>query len=267
MRPLLALAVTAPVASFACTPEPASTVEMRQTVVEVVDQQRAMAIEDAMVALLSPADPGGSLEAIADAVAATAAAVPCATVERPSAVALRVDFGAKDTPCGLAGVDYSGSLRVVYTRPDGLGLLASMYYEPLRGGATVLDGFSQLTWADDGSQRLVTEIRVDTVTERQVEIQSDRLLSRVDDGLKVEGWRRWQTLMGRWDADLAGLVLAPGEFMPQAGFIDVDTPFNHAIVLDCMHEDGGARVRANGGRRDRLFEITPEGEVIDNGDG
>jgi hypothetical protein len=268
VRRLAALALSASAALLACTPEPASTVEMRQTVVEVVDQGRAMAIEDAIVALVGTVDPDESLTAIADAVVAGAAtSVPCAVVERPGAVALRIWFGNKDTPCPFAGIGFSGTMRVVYTRPDGQGLLASVYYEPLRGDSTLLDGFSQLTWAADGSQRLVTEIRVDTVTERQVEVQSDRLLSHVDDALKVEGWRRWQTLMGSWEADLAALLLAPAEFMPHSGLAAVDTPFNHTIVLDFIHEAGAARVRANGGRRDRLFEISAEGEVIDAGDG
>lgn len=268
MRPRVTLALSASAALLACTPEPASTVEMRQTVVEMVDQRRAMAIEDAMVALVGSIDPAENLTTITDAVAAGAATmVPCAVVERPGSVALRIWFGNKDTPCPFAGIGFSGTMRVVYTRPDGAGLLASVYYEPLRGDSTLLDGFSQLTWAADGSQRLVTEIRVDTVTERQVEVQSDRLLSHVDEVLKVEGWRRWQTLMGNWEADLAGLLLAPAAFMPHAGLADVHTPFNHSIVLDFMHEDGSARVRANGGRRDRLFEISAEGEVIDAGDG
>lgn len=268
MRPDVALALSAQAALLACTPEPASTVEMRQTVVEVVDQGRAMAIEDAMVALVGTVDPEATLEGIAEAVEARIAAeMPCARIERPSAVALEVWMGSKAMPCPYASIGFSGTLRVVYTRPDGEGLLASLYYEPLRGDATLLDGFSQLTWAEDGSQRLITEIRVDTVTERQVEIQSDRLLFVTEAALKVEGWRRWQTLMGRWEADLAGLLLAPGQFLPHAGLSAVETPFNHTIVLDFTHEDGTSRVRANGGRRDRLFEVTPEGEVIDAGDG
>jgi hypothetical protein len=268
VRPVVAFALSAPAALLACTPEPASTVEMRQAVVEVVDQGRAMAIEDAMVALVGAVDTSAPLATIASSVeAAVAAAMPCAVIERPSDVALKLWMGSKQSPCAYAGIGFSGTFRVVYTRPDGEGLLASLYYEPLRGDTTVLDGFSQLTWAPDGSQRLVTETRVDTVTERQVELQSDRLLFVVGDELKVEGWRRWQTLMGSWEADLAGLLLAPGEFLPHAGLTALQTPFNHTIVLDFSVEAGASRVRANGGRRDRLFEVTPEGEVVDRGDG
>ncbi|MDC0723006.1 hypothetical protein [Nannocystis bainbridge] len=268
MRRSVVFALSAAAALLACTPEPASTVEMRQTVVEVVDQGRAMAIENAMVALVGSIDPADSLAHITDQVAAgLATQTPCAVVSRPGAVALRVWFGSKAEPCPYAGIGLSGTMRVVYTRPDGDGLLASIYYEPLRGEATLLDGFSQLTWAPDGSQRLVTEIRVDTATERQVEIQSDRLLSHVDGALKVEGWRRWQTLMGRWEAELAALLVDADEFMPYSGLAEVETPFNHSIVLDFTHEAGGAQVRANGGRRDRLFEVTAEGDVIDVGDG
>ena len=265
---------------LACTPEPASTVEMRQTVVEVVDQGRAMAIEGAMVGLVGAVDVHEvDLEKIADATATAAAAtLPCAAIERLGAVALRIDFGAPEAPCALqfkpAGegedaleLGLSGGLRVVYTRPDPGTLLASLYYEPLRGDDTALDGLSQLTWAEDGSQRLVSEIRVDAVTERQVEVQSDKLLVRSEGVLKIDGWRRWQTLMGRWEMDLAGVEFAPGAILPTAGLAAVATPFNHTIVLDFAREVGGFRVRASGGRRDRLFDVTATGDVLDAGDG
>lgn len=268
MRLVVALALSAPAALLGCTPEPASSVEMRQTVVEIVEQGRAMAIEDAVVRLVGSVDPSAPLEQIAGSVEATVtAAMPCAVIERPSEVALKLWMGSKEAPCPYSEIGFSGSLRVVYTRPDGERLLASIYYDPLRGDATLLDGFSQLTWGPDGSQRLVTETRVDTLTERQIELQSDRLLSRVGDEVKVEGWRQWQTLMGRWEADLAGLLLSPGDFLPHTGLAAVETPFNHTIVLDFTVEEGAPRVRANGGRRDRLFEVTPEGEVVDRGDG
>jgi hypothetical protein len=265
--PRVALASLTSLALAGCTSEPASTVEMRQTVVEMVDQGRAMAIEDAMVALVGAVDVDEDVGAIADAVAAdVGAALPCAVVGRLGAVALRIDFGPAETPCVHEGVGYSGALRVVYTRPSPDTLLATLHFEPLIGDATRLDGESQLTWEADGSQRLVTEIRVDAVTQRQVEIQSDRLLFRSEGDLKVDGWRRWQTLMGRWEVDLAGLVFAPSAIVPHLGLAAVETPFSHTIVLDYTREGEVARVRVNGGRRDRIFEITPEGEVIDAGD-
>lgn len=267
VKPRVALVWTASLVPLACTPEPASTVEMRQTVVEMVDQGRAMAIEDAMVALVGTVGVEGDIGAVADAAAtAAAAALPCAAVTRPGAVAVRIAFGQPGVPCVHEGIAYSGALRVVYTRPEPGTLLATLYYEPLVGDETRLDGRSQLTWADDGSQRLVTEIRIDAVTQRQVEIQSDRLLFRSQGDLKVDGWRRWQTLMGRWEVDLAGLVFAPSAIVPHAGLAAVETPFSHTIVLDFAREGNAARVRVNGGRRDRVFEITPDGEVIDAGD-
>lgn len=262
----VALASLVPLA-LACTPEPASTVEMRQAVVEMVDQGRAMAIEDAMAGLFGAVDTAASLSEVVDAAqASVAAALACATVERTGEATLSLDLGAPDQPCVLDGIGYVGALRVEYARPEGTALLATLFYEPLSGGDAVLEGFSQLTWADDGSRRLVTEIRLDAVTERQIEIQSDRILS-VRDGLsQVDGWRRWQTLMGRWEMEIAGLRFAAAEFVPTSGLASIETPFSHTIVLDFARPSAAMRVRANGGRRDRLFEITAEGEVLDLGD-
>lgn len=262
------LAVLAPAALVGCTPEPASTVEMRQAVVELVDQGRAMVVEDAMAALVGTVVRGDSLPEIAEAVAADVAArVPCAAVERLGEVALAVTFGSPGAPCEHEGVAYVGTLRVVYTRPTPEALLVTLYYEPLTGDATVLDGFTELTWDDVGVARAVTEVRIDAVAAREVEIQSDRLVARSAGQLKVDGWRRWQTLMGRWDMELAGLVVEPGAVLPLSGLGEVDTPFNHTVMIDFSRADGSHAVRVNGGRRDRLFEVTDAGEVIDLGDG
>lgn len=252
----------------ACTPEPANTVEMRQTVVEMVDQGRAMAIEDAMAALFGAVDADApELQTIADAAqAAATAALTCASVERTGEASLQLEIGAPDLPCVLGGVGYVGLLRVEYARPSGTALLATLYYEPLLGDEALLDGFTQLTWGEDGSRRLVTEVRLDAVNQRQIEVQSDRVVFADGELLQLDGWRRWQTLMGQWEMEIAGLRVAPGEFVPRAGLAAITTPFSHTVVLDFLRMDEEARVRANGGRRDRMFEVTPEGEVIDLGD-
>jgi hypothetical protein len=255
-------------ALVACTPEPASTVEMRQTVVEIVDQGRAMAIEDAMAAVFGAVDPQDELSAIADAAEAAAmSALACATLERVGDLELRVTFAGADESCEIDGIVYSGVLRVDYRRPSPGALLTTLYYEPLTGDETTLDGFSQLTWADDGSQRLVTEVRLDAPNQRQVELWSDRLLFRSEGVLKVDGWRRWQTLMGRWEADLAGMFFDAGEALPKVGLAAVMTPFSHTVTLDFTRAGGAAQVRVNGGRRDRLFEVSAAGDVVDLGDG
>jgi hypothetical protein len=251
-----------------CTPEPASTVEMRQTVVEIVDQGRAMAIEDAMAGVFGAVDPGDELSAIADAAEARATAVlACAKIERVDPFTLRLVFDAGNEPCALEEIVYAGALRVEYGRPDADALLTTLYYEPLTGDETTLDGFSQLTWGTDGSQRLVTEIRLDAPNQRQIELQSDRVLFRSAGELKVDGWRRWQTLMGRWEADLAGMYFDAGDPLPKVGLAAVATPFSHTVVLDFTRAGGDAQVRVNGGRRDRLFEVTEAGDVVDLGDG
>src|SRR5574338_644610 len=94
-----------------CTPEPASTVEMRQTVVEIVDQGRAMAIEDAMVGLVGDIDLEMSLVDIADAMASAAGELGCTTITRPGAVAVSIEFGAIDAPCAHAGIALTGTVR------------------------------------------------------------------------------------------------------------------------------------------------------------
>ena len=80
----------------------------------------------------------------------------------------------------------------------------------------------------------------------------------------MDGWHRWQTLMGRWEMELAGWELVRGEPVPGRGLARVSTPFEHEIVLDFV---GGTQVRANGGRRDRVFAVAADGAVTDLGDG
>lgn len=263
----VALLSQVPAALVGCTPEPASSVEMRQAVVEIVDQGRAMAIEDAMAGIFGAVDPDDELSAIADAAEARATdMLTCADVERVDPFALRVSFVVADESCALDRIVYTGALRVEYERPDAEQLLTTLYYEPLTGDATTLDGFSQLTWGTDGSQRLVTEVRLDAPSQRQIELQSDRVLFRSAGELKVDGWRRWQTLMGRWEAELAGMYFDAGDPLPKVGLASVATPFSHTVVLDFTRAGGEAQVRVNGGRRDRLFEVSAAGDVVDLGD-
>lgn len=249
----------------ACVPEPASMVEIRQTLEEVVDQGRAMAIERALIDLCTNVDPADDPEALAEAVTAgVMAEVPCATLMPSSATGVRIDFGPTDAGCTYADRSFAGALRVTFSEPTPGETLASITFVDLKSEGSALTGTTQVTWGIDDTRRVVSEIRLDSASQRQIEIQSDRI-QRVHLGeLQVDGWLRWQTLMGRWRMEIGGWELGRGELVPGRGIATVSTPYEHDVVLDFTGPvDAGLEVRANGGRSDLVFAIAADGEVLD----
>lgn len=262
------LSLSALLAVSACAPEPASSVELRQTITEVVDLGRALAIEQTAVALSTDLDPAPEpAELAAQLLEDLAASTPCAALSAYGETGLRVDFGPPGAPCSGQGPDLSGSLRIVFTTPTAGERLATLTHLDLgRAGAT-LTGTTQITWGPDGTRQVVSELRLDSPEARQLEIQSDRIQADLAGGLKIDGWQQWQTLMGRWKLEIGGYELAPGALVPAAGVASVDTPYEHDVYLDFTGEvAGGLGVRANGGRRDHVFAVDANGKIVDLGE-
>ena len=254
----------------ACVPEPASAVEIRQTVVELVDQGRAMTIEHALVDLSTNLDPGPAPAKLAARLLELAAvAVPCAELSSPGDAAVRIDFGASAEGCAYAGRTFAGVVRVQFSEPTPGARLATITVTDLTDltASATLSGTTQVTWGADETRRVVSEVRLDSPDERQIEIQSDRIQRTHRGALQIDGWHRWQTLMGDWRMELAGWELGRGDLVPTRGLALIQTPYAHEITVDFTGPQAdGLRLRANGGRVDRVYTIAADGEVVDLGD-
>ncbi len=262
------LSLSALLAVSACAPEPASSVELRQTITEIVDLGRALAIEQTAVALSTDLDPAAEPADLAQGLLASlAVTTPCAEVSAFGAAGLRVDFGPPGAPCSGQAPDLSGSLRVEFTTPTPDERLATLTHLDLgRAGAT-LTGTTQVTWGPDGTLQVVSELRLESPEARQLEIQSDRIQADLDGSLKIAGGQQCQTLRGRWKLEIGGYELAPGALVPAAGVASVDTPYEHDIYLDFTGTVAeGLGVRANGGRRDHVFAVDSSGKIVDLGE-
>jgi len=259
----------------ACAPEPASSVEIGQALVEVIDLARAMTLEHAIVDLTTNiAADASPTQMASSALEFAAMTVPCAEVTATGTRGVRVDFGPPTAGCALAERTFAGVAQVEFSEPGPGSRLATITYAELGSfvdpdmPGVMLDGTTQVTWGPDETRRLVSELRLSSVDERQLEIQSDRLQRTYRGALQIDGWHRWQTLMGRWQMELAGWELDRGEPVPGRGLAQVSTPFEHEVILDFVGPgDAGALVRANGGRRDRVFSVAADGAVVDLGDG
>lgn len=262
LRPTLAALALLP----ACVPEPANTVEIRTAVGELVDQTRAMAIEHALVDLTTNQDPSPSPAKLAAAVRShVEATIPCAEVSAIGDDTALIDFGASG--CGIGERGFAGALRVTFSEPTPGGRLAVISFVDLSSEGSTLNGTMQVTWGIDETRRVISEVRLDTPDLRQIEIQSDRIQRTYRAKLQIDGWRRWQTLLGRWKMELRAWEQDPELPIPGRGIADIATPYEHDIVLDFTGQrDEGQELRANGGRRDHVFVVAVDGEVIDLGD-
>lgn len=248
-----------------CVPEPASAVEIRTAVDELVDQTRAMAIEHVLVDLTTNLDPAPPPIELAAAVrGSVATTVACANVSATDAT-VRIDFG--DGDCGVTGRQFAGALEVTFSEPTSSGRLATISFVDLDSEGSTLTGTMQVTWGVDDTRRVLSEVRLDTPDMRQIEIQSDRLQRTRLGALQIDGWHRWQTLMGRWKMELHGWEQRPGAPVPDRGIANIASPYEHDIVLDFTGPRAeGLELRANGGRRDHVFTVTADGEIIDLGE-
>lgn len=254
--------------ALACGAEPASSVELRQTVAELVDLGRAMAIEQSAVALSGALDPAATPEELANGLFADlSAGIPCASVASLGPAELRVEFGAPGGECSLAEPKLAGALRIELGAPSPEVRVATLTHLDLERAGSRLAGTTLITRGPDGTQRIISELRLASVSERQLEIQADRIQSDAAGELSLDGWHRWQTLMGDWEMELGGWTLRAGELLPVAGVASIDTPFEHDIYVDFTGEDaGGLGLRVNGGRRDRMFVVDASGEILDIGE-
>lgn len=262
------LGLLSALACSACVPEPANVVELRQTLTEVVDLGRAMEIEHALVKIASDVDPAGSPKQLAaELTAATASAAPCAMLMPSGEAGVRIDFGPVEANCGPDDRTFVGALRVTYSEPTPGARLASITFVDLESDGSSLTGTTHMSWGVDDTLQIVSEIRLDSSSERQIEIQSERVVRRYKGALQIDGWARWQTLMGRWRMELGGWELADDALVPARGLATISTPYEHEVVLDFTGDSAeGLRVRANGGRTDLEFAVAPDGELIDLGD-
>lgn len=255
-------------AALACGPDPASSVEIRQTIAELVDIGRALDLEQAAVALGSDLDPAATPDALAMRLFTDLSeAVPCASLSRLGAAGLRVDFGVVEGSCNPSTPDLAGALRIEFSAPSPYLRLATLTYLDLERAGSKLTGTTEITWGPDDTLRVVSELRLDSVAARQLEIQADRIQADTAAGVTFDGWHRWQTLMGRWTMELGGWTLRPGALLPIGGVASIDTPFEHDIFVDFTGDTmEGLGLRANGGRSDRLFVVEASGEVVDLGE-
>lgn len=265
---VLALAAVATTTTLACGPEPANSVEVRQAVEELVDIGRAMTLEQTAVALSSALDPAAEPEALADRLfSELAASLPCAALSRVGAAGLRLDFGATGGDCNPGAPDLAGALRIVFSAPSPALRVATLTHLDLARAGSTLTGTTVITWGPEDTLRVVSELRLDSASARQIEIQADRVQSSGAGELRLDGWHRWQTLMGRWAMELGGWTLRPGALLPIEGVASIDTPFEHDIFVDFTGDaPGGLGVRANGGRSDHVFVIDAAGEIQDLGE-
>ena len=254
-------------ATIACGPDPASSVEIEQTITELVDIGRAMDLEQAVVTLGSAVDPSDTPEMLAMRLFTDLGElVPCASLSMRGETGLRIDFGALDGNCSPAAPNLAGALRIEFSAPSPALRLATLTHLDLERAGSRLTGTTQITWGPEDTLRISSELQFASAKGRQLEIQADRIQVGADGDVMLDGWHRWQTLMGRWAMELGGWTLRPGALLPISGVASIDTPFEHDIYVDFTGESAeGLGLRANGGRSDRVFVVEADGEVVELG--
>jgi hypothetical protein len=257
-----------------CVPEPASAVEIRTAVDELVDQTRAMAIEHAIVDLTTNVDPAPSpREDGQAAVRASARRPPRWPAPRSAQSATRHGThrprrhraAASPVDRVFTGVVERDLRRADPRRAHGDDQPSST--STSEGSA--LAGTMEVTWGADETRRVVSEVRLDHAGHAP---DRDPVRSDPADPPRRAAGRRLAPL-----ADAVGPLedgasrvgsSDPGRRCPTAGSPTSPSPYEHDIVLR-LHRTARRRarsLRANGGRRDHVFAVAADGEILDLGD-
>ncbi len=192
---------------------------------------------------------------------------PCAELSEVTMTSLRIDFGPTQAPCTIGGLEVSGALRVEYSLPGPDVPVVTLTYLGTTIASVTLAGSTQVTWGRDDTQRIISELRIDTADSRQIEVQADRIQRDYRGALQVDGWRRWQTLLGNWGIEHGNWEQGRGALLPARGVATIETPYQHHVFVDFRGEGPeGFELRINGGRTDRIYVIADNGEIVDKGD-
>lgn len=244
--------------------QPATNQQVRDALAEVVLTGEALALEDGIVEITTSFTIGDGIEAIANEVRSFAQSqVPCSTVQSPQPGTLVIDFGELGDACRYRGKTYAGVVTVQWELGDEA-VVVTHDYDAITNGHVTLDGQAVVTWRER-SRQVQTDLQF-AGEDATVEVQSDRTQSllgdRVEDGIKIVGYRDWSGPAGAWELDIDDVEFRLIDPIPQAGSYTLTTPQEQELTMSFERIDGDTiEVSVTGGRRDIVFRVTALGVI------
>jgi hypothetical protein len=159
--------------------------------------------------------------------------LPCAEITLDGAK-LIIEYGVHEGNCTYHGQTYTGSHSIEIVSASEGNLVVHHEWTELANQTVEVSGTADVTWSTaEGSRNVVHELDWTRLSDGfAVTGSGDRtqaaLNGNILEGFTVEGMRAWTSERGDWDLDIEGLEARWIDPVPQAGVLELTTPFEGA---------------------------------------
>ena len=267
----LALIVCAPLAMGLgkCNDDALTAGEALRALEEVALSSQAVNLSSSSVEIGTEFTIGQAVEAAAEELRQfIESQLPCAQITLDGAT-LSIEYGALPGACTYKGHTYDGVHEITVLSAQAGELVVEHVWDGLSDGSVRVDGSAQVTWsAADSSRNVVHELTwTREIDGFSVVGGGDRtqtaLAGGVLEGIEIDGDRYWTSKRGDWDLIVDGVEVRWQDPVPQAGTLDLATPFDGKyakLTFERVDEDT-IRVTVSSGSESFEFDVSKLGAI------
>ena len=186
--------------------------------------------------------------------------LPCAEITLQDAT-LTVQYREDGGACVYNGHTFSGEHEISVARNEEAEVLVRHKWTDFSNGEISVSGFADVTWSfDDRSRHVVHELQWERPADGRTGTGSgDRvqkaLQGGIREGISVDGSRAWEGERGRWDLDIDGIEMRWVDPVPQAGRLELVTPFDDKSASLTFHRSDASTIRVTFETGNRSFKF------------
>ena len=186
--------------------------------------------------------------------------LPCAGITLQGAT-LTVQYGANAGSCVYNGHTFSGEHEISVERNEEAEVLVHHRWTDFSNGEITVSGSADVTWSlDDRSRHVVHELQWERLADGRTGTGSgDRVQKALEggirEGISVDGTRAWESERGRWDLDIDNIEMRWVDPVPQAGRLELVTPFDDKSASLIFQRSDGSTIRVTFETGERSFKF------------
>jgi hypothetical protein len=274
---LLVLVVPLLVAASGCGEEALTAKEALMALEEVALSSQAETSSNGTVEIATNFTIGQAVENAAEELEEfILSQLPCAEITLDGAV-LTIEYGVHpEEDCEYHGQTYTGSHSIEVVSAQEGNLVVHHEWDKLANQKVEVSGTADVTWSSiEGSRNVVHQLDWKRLSDGfEVTGTGDRTQTALNgdifEGFAVEGNRAWTSERGDWDLDIAGLEARWIDPVPQAGTLDLTTPFEGksgdlktaTLTFERVDEDT-ISVTVASGDKSFSFNVTKNGAITE----
>jgi hypothetical protein len=210
----------------------------------------------------------GAENAVQDLKTFVSTQLPCAAISIEDST-ITVTYGAKPGNCTYKGHTFSGTHAIHVAKNDeGQQVLVDHTWTDLSNGIVKVTGTAHVTWdLDDRYRHVVYDTTWTRLSDSRTgkgsgDVTQKPLEGGIEEGIEIDGDRRWEGKSGRWDLAIQGVQARWEDPVPQAGSYVLDTPKDRSITLSFARLDA-TTIEVTLSSGDKSFKFNVHGPAAD----